>query len=466
MSGLRASSQIRRALEFREDVRRWMEHREGPSPWDQESLNGVRKVVLILSAPRSGSSLLHCILKTLPELYSLSGECVPFYKLNGLASDSDSSDSILASGRSALAKRRALSKDILSDCSLAEDATADIGWEERYIDDIALRLPLQWPQVSFSYRTVRRVAQRALEAHREARPRFCKKDFYLELLPRLRESYTAIDPYYYDIPTNLVAARFPDIKIPTGPPNGTVLIEEPPFILLEPRRRPNLGVLKSKALLLKSTVNSYRLDYILSLFPNADIRVIYLIRHPLASINGLCDGWLHRGFFSHNLRTFSEASRTSRKGLSIAGYSDTRPWTKWWWNFDLPPGWQGYTGRSLEEVCAFQWKSANRAVQTALQTRALPYLRIKFENLVSGVDSRKAVLRAVCRFLAVDFGAFRRPFLEAPPVIQATNPPNSERWLLRRATLLPLLGDRQLQEECSAMGYRENDICATGRATL
>ena len=39
--------------------------------------------------------------------------------------------------------------------------------------------------------------------------------------------------------------------------------------------------------------------------------------------------------------------------LRMSGYSDARPADRWWWKFDLPPGWQSYTDASLMSVCAF-----------------------------------------------------------------------------------------------------------------
>ncbi len=448
MSGRRAQSLLACAREFREEVRQRMQRRDGPLAGPAASLSDVRKVALILSAPRSGSSLLQSLLKTLPEVYSLSGECVPFYKLNGLASDADASDVLPASAGSR-SQRLALGRDFLGDFSMPEDATSDPLWKERYLDDIALRLPLQWPQVPFSYSAVRKAAGDALATHLAAAPRFCKEGFYLELLARLRQRYPAIDPYYYDIPARLVAARFPRLRIPAGPPNDTFLIEEPPFILLEPRRRAGAAALRSQTLLLKSTVNCYRLGLIRSLFPNAKVRVLYLTRHPLASINGLCDGWLHRGFFSRNMRA------RLRRGLAIAGYSDQHPWGKWWWNFDLPPGWEEFAASRLESVCAFQWMSANRQVQKVLRATALPALRIRFEDITGGLASRKKSLMSICRFLDLDFTGFHGPLLKAPPVIQATQPPGPWRWMQKRAALLPLLRDRRLQKVSSATGYGE-----------
>lgn len=113
----------------------------------------------------------------------------------------------------------------------------------------------------------------------------------------MRRVYSEVDPYYYDIPEDMVRAAFPGLARPSNPPNDVLMIEEPPFILLKPARKAADRGLASKTLVLKSTFNSYRMDFIRELFPDARISVIFLTRNPGASINGLYDGWLHRGFF-------------------------------------------------------------------------------------------------------------------------------------------------------------------------
>ncbi|HBL16048.1 MAG: hypothetical protein A2X36_04055 [Elusimicrobia bacterium GWA2_69_24] len=445
-----AASAVRRVREFRQHVLRRRERRDGAGIWERKTLADVRKVVLILSAPRSGSSLLYALLKRLPQVYSLSGECVPFYKLNGLASDLFPSDAI-PSGERGAPQRKGLSRDLLSDCGVAGAGKDRSDWGERFIDELALRLPLQWPRTRFTYEGIRRAAQDALAAHRKDSPMFRKEAFHLELLSRLRTEHPEIDPYYYDLPAEAVARRFPGLPVPLGPPNDVLTIEEPPFILIEPRREILPQDLDDRTLLLKSTVNAFRVDYIRSLFPNADLRAVYLTRNPLASINGLCDGWLYRGFFSHQLRAVLEAGPEKR--LRIAGYSDRHPWGRWWWNFELPEGWRDYAGRRLEEVCAFQWLTANRAVQEALKTFSIPSVGLRFEELTDGIAARSGALRKVCRFMGGDFNALEGTDLEHLPVVQATRPPDAARWKLRHAAFLPLSRDPRMREMSWAMGY-------------
>ena len=87
--------------------------------WLKASLKDVKNVVIINSAPRSGSSLLFAILRKIPQFYSLSGEDVPFYKLNGLSCDTFLSDEIPEELKEAKAYFFGMSRDFLSDFSIA-----------------------------------------------------------------------------------------------------------------------------------------------------------------------------------------------------------------------------------------------------------------------------------------------------------------------------------------------------------
>ncbi|MBW3644267.1 MAG: sulfotransferase, partial [Actinobacteria bacterium] len=109
-------------------------------------------------------------------------------------------------------------------------------------------------------------------------------------------------------------AAFPDVPPAEGPP-GEALVEMPPFVLVSPWRRPSPAELATLPLVLATPRNSFRLDFLRSLFPAARLRVVHLTRNPAASINGLVDGWHHRGFFN---------CRVGRR-LAIRGYTDRYP---------------------------------------------------------------------------------------------------------------------------------------------
>jgi len=451
---------ICQTLDFRRDVFEKIVIKDSDQIWLKASLKDVKKVVIIASASRSGSSLLFAILNKIPRVYSLSGESVPFYKLNGLSSYAFASDEIPQE----VSERRdywfGLSRDFLSDFTLSkyeDDIFKVEKMLEQYIDSLALRFPLQWPGVFFSYEIFMRLARQAYEAYLKTHKRFCKEEFYLELIWFLRLEYKTINPYYYDIPCEMIQRKFPKLKIPSGPPFSAITIEEPPFILLSPAKKVSESDLSEKILLLKSSADSYRLSFFETLFPYADIKIIYLTRNPAASINGLYDGWLHRGFFSHNLSAFLKTQNSGSKMLEIVGYSDCYEWGKWWWKYDLPGGWQDYTQKHLEEVCAFQWLSANKAIRGYLKKSQKKYCWVKYENMISNLELRKKEINKILDFMGLGSEAIEQLSLDKLPIVQATQVPRVYRWKKRKNIILPLLEDSKIYEMAAELGYDKNN---------
>ena len=430
------------------------------TPLFRHSLRDVKRVVIINSSSRSGSSLLYALLGKLPQVYALTGEATPFYKLNthGDGFNPCLSDGIPTELLDTVIDYSGLSRDIFSDLFLAETETVTACIDAAaYIDDLLLRLSLQWPDIACEPEALRVCVITAFECYAQQNHSFITEDFYLHLLGHLMTVWPQINPFYYDIGTDKVALRFPSTDIPSGPPNDRCTIEEPPFILLSPRRRPIPGDLSSKILLLKSTVDCYRMNLLERLFPEADIRIIHLVRNPAAAINGIYDGWLHRGFFSHNLQPYFETQGDPR-GLRIKGYSDLFPFGGSWWNFDLPKGWQDVAGRELVEVCAFQWHSANAGILRYLAGNSRSSCLVHFEEIVRSGDSLRAVFERLLDFMAVPTVQAAVLPLGNLPVVQSTLPPQLYRWKHRREMIGKALAVPHIREMAESFGYRTENM--------
>ena len=66
------------------------------------------------------------------------------------------------------------------------------------------------------------------------------------------------------------------------------------------------------------------------------------------------------------------------------------------WRFILPPGWEAYaSGRTLAEVCAFQWAASNTALLDAYDRLGRErFCEVRYEELVAApVDTTAAMLR-------------------------------------------------------------------------
>jgi len=426
----------------------------------EEALGRIRRVVIINSSSRSGSSLLYALLGKLPQIISLTGEASPFYKLNSFPERFNPHDSerIPTELLDDAIDFPGLGSDLLADIFHAETVTASSEIDaDSYIDDLMLRFLLQWTDIEAEEAELRRIISAAFAGYAAAHPLFSTEDFYLEMLDALCRRWPQINPFYYDIGTDRVALRFPSVEIPAAPPVNRFTIEEPPFILLSPRRRVSAGGLGEKTLLLKSTVDCYRMNLVERLFPRAEIRIIHLVRNPAATINGIFDGWHHRGFFSHNLGSCF-GNHTHIKELHIKGYSDIYPFGNVWWNFDLPKGWQEYANRELVDVCAFQWLSANAEILDNLAASHQSCCTVHFEDIIRSAASRKDEFARMLDFMGFPAEEVDHLGLDNLPVVQSTLPPQLYRWKKRQDIIARLLDVPRIMEMSERLGYHRDSM--------
>jgi hypothetical protein len=431
--------------------------RHGTAP---AATTDVRRIIVINSSSRSGSSLLYALLSKLPGVISLTGEASPFYKLNTRLDrfNPHESEKIPTALLDEVIDFEGLSEDFLSDMYLQEKAAGieeiDV---ENYIDDLMLRFLLQWTDIELYEDELRKIITIAFETYADFNPVFNTENFYLDLLESLSSRWPQINPFYYDIGTDRTALRFPSVEIPSGPPACRFTIEEPPFVLLHPVKRAKADDLRSSTLLLKSTVDCYRMNLLEKLFPNAETRVIHLVRNPAATINGIFDGWHHRGFFSHNLGSCF-GNHLHVRDLKIKGYSDLYSHGKNWWNFDLPAGWQEYADRELLEVCAFQWRSANAEIMEHLASSRKSCCTVHFEEIIRSLESRNLEFAKMFDFMDVPSEGAKTLNLAALPVVQSTLPPQLYRWKKRKDLIERLLDDPKILELSERLGYIKSGI--------
>lgn len=317
---------------------------------DPEFCKKQSRVVLILSASRSGSSWLAEMCSSSTQFASLPGEIDPFLILAlGQPDLSNGESDELAAWRLAPSVAEAMSLHL--SLFVGNGASEE---EERLtpkrLFQTEMRILLQWPELHAHMDEVRWVIRKAFQETRDL-PWEIRMIHYLKYLKKILPH---LNPYYYDLDPDLVSDSFPEERVPAGPPNPIAVIEEPPFVCESPWTTARGCGTTQLPLIIKSPSNAYRLDFLRSLFCNAEITVIHVMREPAACVTGLMCGWLHHGFFKH---------RTYPRILEIEGYTRSdQPWTSEWWKFDLPPGWTEYTHRRLEEACRFQWISANEHI--------------------------------------------------------------------------------------------------------
>ncbi|CAM3858972.1 hypothetical protein [Roseateles saccharophilus] len=382
----------------------------------------VRRVVVILSGSRGGSSLFKETLALHPRIASLDGELDPLLILSGNGFNQNSDSDCIEW----IANAAELTSNILDELSFA---SADLLDTELLLRKWKNRLPLQFPLHFLDPDTYRRLEQ-SLEA---ALSQFDHDDHRseAELQELVLRAVFGDEPWrisYYD------GKAAPGSNLHFDEP---LKIEEPPFVVPTLRRRAfGLADVQDAVLLFKSPSDAYRIGMYEQLFPNAEVTYIHLTRGFAQSVNGLMDGWLYPlGFFSHDL---------SKIGceLDIPGYSDTTPFGRKWWKFDLPRNWRYFTNSKLEEVCLNQWYSIHDAIlQSGVCT-----LRVSFEDFIA---KPAATLKLITDHL--DLPAMALPAVL--PVRMATEPPRSRRWH-KRGRLLMDLGQRdEVPEMMDRLGY-------------
>jgi hypothetical protein len=379
------------------------------------------RVVVIIASSRSGSSFLFDLLRRSGAFLSLPGEHTPLYRryrmLDGGSAAGDA--------RFRLALRRSVSTGLPAE-------PAEPAERARFI---VRTLRTQW---GFALPGAEEVALTALLTAAGSRPnRPDHLDDFVDVLTALRATGVPIDPWYYDLDPAAIRRRFPGLPRPAGPPERRTDLESTPLLVPRPERMPT-GAELHRPLLLKATVDAYRIESLLRIFVGAELQFVQLTRNPAASINGLIDGWLSPAFFS---------CRLPGRPLRIAGYTTEQVWTQSWWNFDLPPHWPELAGSPLEQVCRDQWVAAQAAMRRSLQANRLRPLRVRAEQLWDP-GTAAGQLRRIFEYLRL------RPLrVPTPRVVMATRHPSPSRWRHRQQWILPLLTAGEPAELARWSGY-------------
>lgn len=194
----------------------------------------------------------------------------------------------------------------------------------------------------------------------------------------------------------------------------------------------------------KTPPNVFRVKYINKLFPDA--KYIFLTRDGRTNISSLIDAWLSTGnLFSFKFREFYEYN--SR--INIEGYSGKV------WKFLNPPGWETYLdGKSIEEICAFQWLSANQyALEAFSEMSSDKYLHVRYEDILADKESS---LERICKFIDIEFSSSIRQMIEKNPQVSIVSGPRKDKWLKNKEKIdhiVPLINEMQQK-----LGYAEDSL--------
>jgi hypothetical protein len=183
--------------------------------------------------------------------------------------------------------------------------------------------------------------------------------------------------------------------------------------------------------------NCLRIPYLHRLFPDAWF--VFIRRDGRATVSSMLEGWRSGTRFGAN-------GFELPVDLSIAGYAGVT------WKFLMPEGWREYaSGKTLAEVCAFQWIAANRAILTA-KTEIAPdrWVDVRYETLIeSPVETTERLLRAVG--LRLDERVHQYAEALDSHVTKAVSAPSTGKWMRDVAEIDPILP--QIRPMMERLGY-------------
>lgn len=183
----------------------------------------------------------------------------------------------------------------------------------------------------------------------------------------------------------------------------------------------------------KTPKNALRIPFLDALFPDA--LFLFLYRDAAANLGSMLDAWQSGRFVT---------------------YADLPGWSGPPWSLLLPPGWRQLAGRSLADVVAHQWRSANASILEALS--ALPKTRWRVLDYATLTGDSAGVSERAVEFLGLGAEPALRQSLDSglPMSRYTLTPPAPDKW---RRHELALSGPLQtVQELADSLGALDNRL--------
>lgn len=375
--------------------------------WNEQ----VKQIIVILSASRSGSSVIFNALVNSPGIVAPAGEHEPWLTLSYNKFPFSDSDQIIN-----IKNKSRLLTLIRNDLLIREKRVNS----KKYSGIIHNRMVIRDCDTSYLY-----------------------KKFLKNLN---KKSY--IDHFYHkeiEYILNSIKNNNPPCSL-NEINNGafTIPIENPPLITPPLARLATLKEISKSKLVFKSPSDSYRPGFYEALFPNANIKYIHLTRGFAQTVNGLMDGWQmnETDFISNPVGILNK--------LNIEDYSITDI-SKTYWCFDLFSGWQEYSNKSLLRICCQQWLRAHESIINNYKN----VIKLEFEQFYYQPKKFFSKLSEITElnFAGHDWGQN----------IMATETPSEFRWLKRSTIfrnidkLVPNNEIKQVKAMQKLLGYSNKE---------
>jgi hypothetical protein len=369
----------------------------------------IKKIIVIITGSRSGSSLLKTVLSKSKDIAYLSGEEEPYYILTKNAFPWTKSD-----GFSNIKNKQRLLDLIFSDMGINTQSIDT----KQITFDWQKRLLYQFPEMGlYQYENINK---------------------FINLFYNNTTSYINSTKEFLNIFINNKRGYYDLFGKDKCEFKESIKIEEPPFVIPTQKRSFTEADVETYPLFFKTPQDCYRIGLFEELFPNAEIKYIHLSRGFAQTVNGLIDGWNSpKGFFAHNMDS-------QNIELKIKGYSDINSFGKKWWKFDLPENWKEYINEPIEEVCLNQWYSAHNSIfESNIRT-----MRLKLEDFLINPQE---ITNDIC-----DYAGISHINIGVLPIVMSTDTPTLYRWKKRENLMLKLSKEDKVKEMMFRLGYSMN----------
>lgn len=166
----------------------------------------------------------------------------------------------------------------------------------------------------------------------------------------------------------------------------------------------------------KTPKNALRQPFLDKVFPGA--LYVWLVRDPRPNISSMMEAWKARRWVT---------------------YPRLPGWRGPPWSLLLPPGWQALSGKPLQEICAFQWETANRIIHEDLAR--LPqerWIACSYDDVTN--DTVETIER-ICTFAGLQMDEHLRRHITGPlPYSRFTQTaPQKGKWRKNEHLIQPVL---------------------------
>lgn len=197
------------------------------------------------------------------------------------------------------------------------------------------------------------------------------------------------------------------------------------YLTLSENERNGLG---QAFFLEKTPKNALRIDFLKAAYPNA--RFIYLHRNPRDNISSIIDAWRSGHFCT---------------------YPQLPHWTGLPWSLLLTPGWREYIGKSVEEVAAHQWQSANKYIIEDLdKLDKSDWCQINYDKFLANPEGE---IKNLCDFIGIEFDSSLsyRVKEKLPESKYTVSAPCKDKWLGNKQELISVLP--LVESMAQSLGY-------------